>query len=118
MENLTTEEFKEKIFDYTKDQNFVLKGDKPVIIDFYADWCGPCKMISPILEELSEEYKDKVEIYKVDIDNEFEVAAKFGIKSIPSILYAPVKGDPKMMQGALPKKIFENNIHEVFNIIK
>ncbi len=115
---LTTEQFKEKIFDYIKDQKFALKGEKPVIISFSASWCGPCQMISPILEELSEEYKDQVEIYKVDIDNEYEVASKFGIKSIPAVLYAPLKGDPKMMNGALPKKIFENNIQEVFNITK
>lgn len=118
IKELTTKEFKEKIFDYTKSKQFKLKENKPVIICFSASWCGPCTMVKPLLEQLSEEYKDKVEIYSVDIDNEYEIASKFGIKSIPAVLYAPLNGDPKMMTGALPKKIFENNIHEVFNISK
>lgn len=116
MENLTTAEFKEKIFDYTQSNNFKLKSNKPVILDFSAHWCSPCQMVTPILEQLSKEYADKIDIYKIDVDSEYEVSQAFGIRSIPSILFAPVNGDPQMMSGALPKKVFEKAINEIFNV--
>ncbi|HHL52684.1 MAG TPA: thioredoxin [Flammeovirgaceae bacterium] len=107
---LTTEEFKNKVFDYTKHTEWQYAGDKPALIDFYADWCGPCKMVAPILEELSEEYGDKLYIYKVDTEVEQELAAVFGIRSIPSMLFIPVNDQPKMQAGALPKNILKEII--------
>ncbi|KAB1065732.1 thioredoxin [Salibacter halophilus] len=101
---LTKEGFKEKFFDYTKTQEWEYNGDKPAVIDFYADWCGPCKAVAPIFEELSEDYKGKVDIYKVDTEVEQELASIFGIRSIPSILFVPMKGQPMMQAGALPKE--------------
>lgn len=113
MEHLTSETFKKKIFDYEINKEWKFAGDKPCIIDFYADWCGPCKMVAPVLEELSEEYKGKVDIYKVDTEAEQEVAAVFGIMSIPSILFCPKDGEPQMMMGAMPKDTFVQAINEV-----
>ncbi|MDH5366150.1 MAG: thioredoxin [Cyclobacteriaceae bacterium] len=106
---LTTEKFKEDIFDYTKEKDWKYKGDKPAIIDFYADWCGPCKMIAPVLEELSEERKE-VNIYKVDTEVEQELSQVFQIRSIPSMLFIPKEGQPMMQAGALPKGALEEII--------
>lgn len=100
---LTAEKFKAEVFDYTKEKDWNFIGDKPAIIDFYADWCGPCQMVAPIFEELSEEYKDDITIYKVDTEAEQELAAMFGIQSIPSILFIPKGEAPMMQKGALPK---------------
>lgn len=111
---LTTEEFKTKVFDYTKNSKWKYKGDKPALIDFYADWCGPCKMVAPVLEELSEEFADKINIYKVDTEAEQELSSVFGIRSIPSMLFIPLGDQPKMQAGALPKnalkEIIENEL--------
>lgn len=110
---LTTTKFKEDIFDYTKSQEWDYKGTVPAIIDFYADWCGPCKMVAPILEELSTEYEGKLNIYKVDTEVEQELAAVFGIRSIPSILFIPTGGKQPMMQaGALPKNVLKDVIEK------
>jgi thioredoxin len=109
---LTTEQFKEQVFDYTKEKEWKFKGDKPAIIDFYADWCGPCKMVAPILEELSEEYKDKIVIYKVDTEVEQELSAVFQIKSIPSMLFIPIDKEPMMQAGALPKTALKEIIEK------
>lgn len=116
LELLTKETFKEKIFDFEtqKDWNFV--GKVPVIIDFYADWCGPCKTVAPILEELQAEYGHKLTIYKVDTEDQKELAAMFGIQSIPSLLFVPVEGQPQMAQGALPKATFQQAIEEVLKV--
>ena len=103
---LTTQDFKDKIFDYTKSNEWSFSGDKPAIIDFYADWCQPCKFVAPILEELSEEYKGKIDIFKVDTEVERELSAVFGIRSIPSLLFIPKDGQPMMQPGALPKDVF------------
>ncbi len=100
---LTYETFKTKVFDFEKNKEWKFEGDKPCLIDFWAAWCGPCRMIAPILEELSEEYKDEINIYKVDTEAEPELAAMFGIRSIPSLLFVPMNGQPKMAAGALPK---------------
>ncbi|GAB1403550.1 thioredoxin [Lentimicrobium sp.] len=113
MEHLTLESFKEKVFDFDKNQEWKFEGKLPCIIDFYADWCGPCKMVAPILEELSKEYEGKVNIYKVDTESEQELAGAFGIRSIPSILFCPVDGQPQMAQGALPKNTFVQAINDV-----
>ena len=112
--NLTRTEFLEKVanFEETPDK-WVYLGDKPAIIDFYADWCGPCKMIAPILEELAAEYEGQIYIYKVDTEAEQQLAGEFGIRSIPSILFVPMGEDPQMAQGALPKDAFKEAIEEV-----
>lgn len=100
---LTADKFKKDVFDYTQEKDWNFKGKTPAIIDFYADWCGPCKMIAPILEELSEEYNEKVIIYKVDTEVEQELSALFQIRSIPSMLFIPLDKQPMMQAGALPK---------------
>ena len=115
-EHLTKESFLTKIFDYENNQGWNYQGDKPAIIDFYADWCGPCKMVAPIMEELSDEYKDLVNIYKIDTEAEQELAAVFGIRSIPSILFIPVDGQPQMAAGALPKTQFIQLIEDKFEV--
>ena len=112
--NLTKAEFISKVANYEQSpDNWVYLGDKPCIIDFYADWCGPCKMVAPILEELAEEYKDEIYIYKVDTEAEQELSAAFGIRSIPSFLFCPMGEKPQMAQGALPKDGFKQAIKEV-----
>ena len=116
MREITTAEFKDEIFDFMKKSVFKLKGNKPVIIDFKAEWCGPCKMVSPILEELQEEYKDQIDIFKVDVDNEHEIARSFGVRSIPSMLFAPIEGDPQMSVGTKPKSALEDAIHDVLKV--
>ena len=111
--NLTAEQFKSDVFDYTTSKEWKYKDEIPAIIDFYADWCGPCKMVAPILEELSEEYAGKVKIYKVDTEVEQELSAVFGIRSIPSMLFIPVGGKEPMMQaGALPKSSLKEIIEK------
>jgi len=110
---LTTDKFKTDIFDYTVKQEWDYQDNVPAIIDFYADWCGPCKMVAPILEELSKEYDGKLKIYKVDTEVEQELAAVFRIRSIPSILFIPAGGKQPMMQaGALPKTALKEIIEK------
>lgn len=109
---LTTEKFKEVVFDYTTEKEWKYKGTKPAIIDFYADWCGPCKMVAPVLEELSDEFEGDVFIYKIDTEAEMELSAVFGIQSIPTFLFVPLEGLPMMQPGALPKKAYKQIIEE------
>lgn len=109
---LTTQGFKEKIFDYDTEKEWKYIGSLPAIIDFYADWCGPCKMVAPALEELSDEYEGKLLIYKIDTEAEQELSAAFGIQSIPTFLFIPVHGDPSLQPGALPKNAFKQIIDE------
>jgi len=116
LKKLTTQEFKEKVFNYEQNQEWNYLGDKPCIIDFYADWCAPCRMVAPILEELSKEYDGKVDIYKVDTEAEQELAMVFGIRSIPSLLFVPKEGQPQMAMGALPKETFVKAIDEVLGV--
>jgi len=112
-EHLTKETFKEKIMDYEKNpQQWVFAGDKPAIVDFYADWCRPCRMISPIMEELAVEYQGKVNFYKVDTEAERELAAVFGIQSLPTVLFIPASGNPSAQKGALPKESYKQIIDE------
>jgi thioredoxin len=111
---LTKADFLKKVHNFeTSPNEWNYLGDKPAIIDFYATWCGPCKMVSPILEELSKEYEGKIVIYKVDTDQEEELSAEFGIRSIPSILFIPMKGEPQMMMGAMPKDSFKKAIDSI-----
>ena len=113
MEHLTKETFLEKIFNYEKNQDWKFDGELPSIIDFYADWCQPCKIISPILEELSKEYEGKINIYKVNTESETELVGAFGIRSIPYLLFIPKDGQPQMAQGALPKESLKQAIQDV-----
>ena len=116
MENLNKDTFKEKVFDYENNEQWEYKGDKPAIIDFYADWCAPCKMLTPVLEDLSKSYEGKVKIYKVDTEKEPELSGMFGIRSIPSILFIPVDDKPQMANGALPKESLEKLIKDVLKV--
>ncbi len=116
MVHLTQETFKEKVFDYEKNKDWKFEGDKPAIIDFYANWCGPCKMVAPVLEELAEEYDGKLDIYKVDTEVQQDLAAAFGIRSIPSLLFIPKEGQPQMAMGALPKEHFKNTIQDFLKV--
>ena len=110
---LNKADFLTKVVNYeTTPNEWKYLGDKPAIIDFYADWCGPCRAVAPVLEELAEEYGDKIYIYKVDTDKEQELAGAFGIRSIPSILFIPMTGQPQMAQGALPKSELKKAIDE------
>lgn len=112
--NLTRADFLTKVANYEDSpENWVYLGDKPCIIDFYADWCGPCKMVAPILEELAAEYEGQIYIYKVDTEAEQQLAADFGIRSIPTLLFCPVGESPQMAQGALPKDAFKKAISEI-----
>ena len=117
-ENLTKEAFLEKVFNFKENKEWKFEGKKPALIDFYADWCGPCKMLAPILEELSEEYGDKIDIYKIDTEAEQELSAAFGIRSIPSMLFCPTEGELQMANGALPKADLERVISEVLKVEK
>ncbi|MDE5424358.1 thioredoxin [Ancylomarina sp. DW003] len=113
---LDDESFKEKVYDFEKETTWVYKGNKPAIVDFYADWCGPCKRVAPILEELQEEYGDAIQIYKVDTDKARKLAAAFRITSIPSFLFIPAKGEPQMAKGAFPKSVFVKALKEVMGV--
>ncbi|WP_347173119.1 thioredoxin [Polaribacter uvawellassae] len=117
-ENLTKATFLEKVFNFEENKEWKFEGNVPALIDFYADWCGPCKMIAPILEELSEEYGDKINIYKVDTEAEQELSAAFGIRSIPSMLFCPMDAEPQMANGALPKAELERIIADVLKVTK
>lgn len=113
MEHLTKETFLQKIFNYEDNQEWKFEGKLPCLIDFYADWCGPCKIVAPILDELSKEYDGKINIYKVNTEDEHELSAVFGIRSIPSMLFCPLDGQPQMAVGALPKNSLRQAIDEI-----
>ena len=101
---LTTEEFKARIFDYTTEKKWKYKGTQPCVIDFYTPWCGPCKRLAPIMEELSQTYCDQVKFYKVDTERERELAGVFRINSIPQVLYVPAEGEPVLLKGLYPRE--------------
>ncbi len=117
-EHLTKEAFLNKVFNYEKNKEWKFEGERPCVIDFYADWCGPCKIVAPVLEELAKDYEGKLNIYKVNTEEELELAAAFGIRSIPSILFVPATGQPQMAMGAFPKETFIKAIKEVLGIEK
>jgi len=117
MQIINTDTFKAKVFDFARSKEWKFAGERPCIVDFYADWCGPCKMLAPVLEELSEKYAGKLDIYKVNTDQEQELAASFGIQSIPSLLFVPMTGKPQMAQGLLPKEELEKVIGEVLGVV-
>jgi len=104
--HLTKDKFLKEIFDYENNKEWKYEGTLPAVLDFYADWCQPCKMVAPIIEELSTEYEGKVNFFKIDTEAEQELASAFGVQSIPSLLFIPVNGKPQMAAGALPKASF------------
>jgi len=116
LEHLTANTFKEKVFNYESNKEWKFEGNKPCMIDFYANWCGPCKTIAPVLEELQTEYEGKLDIYKVNTEEERELAKAFGIQSIPSLLFVPLSGQPQMAMGALPKDTFKRAFKEVLSV--
>ncbi len=118
LEHLTLETFKAKVFNFDVNKDWKYEGSVPCMIDFYADWCGPCKIVAPVLEELQKEYGDKIVIYKVNTEDEQQLAGMFGIQSIPSLLFVPVDGQPQMALGALPKPTFEKAIADVLKVEK
>ena len=115
-EHLTADTFKEKVFNYETNKEWKFEGEVPCVIDFYADWCGPCKVVAPVLEELSEEYDGKLNIYKVNTEEERELSGVFGIQSIPSILFVPKEGQPQMAMGALPKDTLTKAFKDVLKV--
>jgi thioredoxin len=116
VEHLTLASFKEKVFDFENNKDWKFEGNKPCLIDFYADWCGPCKTVAPVLEELKKEYGDKLEIYKINTEQEKELSSIFGIQSIPSLLFVPQDGQPQMAQGALSKESLKQAFKEVLGV--
>jgi thioredoxin len=110
---LTTQEFKEKVFNFEIDKEWKYAGELPAIIDFYADWCGPCKTVAPILQEIATDYSGKLIVYKVDTESEQELAAAFGIQSIPTLLFVPMNGNPRSAMGAMPRPSFDKVIKDV-----
>ena len=116
VEHLNEASFQKKVFDYSKHKDWTYEGDLPAVIDFYADWCGPCKMVAPIIEELADEYNGKVNFYKIDTEKERELAGVFGISSIPSLLFIPKDGQPQMAVGAMPKAGLKKAIHDVLKV--
>jgi thioredoxin len=118
LEHLTKETFLSKVFNYEINKEWKFEGEKPCVIDFYADWCGPCKMVAPVLEELARDFEGKLDIYKVNTEEEMELASVFGIRSIPSILFVPAKGQPQMAMGALPKETLIKAFKDVLGVEK
>lgn len=111
---LNKSEFLNKVANYEANPSeWKFLGDKPAIIDFYATWCGPCKMLSPVLDELAAEYEGKIDIYKVNVEEEEELAGIFGVRSVPTLLFIPMEGAPQIAQGALPKNILQEAIQNV-----
>src|SRR3954463_7834116 len=116
--NITKQDFIDNVFDYEKASEWQYKGNRPAIIDFYADWCGPCKAVAPALEQLADEYEGKINIYKINTDQEQELSALFGIQSIPTFLFVPLTGSPMVQRGALPKSSFKQVIEERLLAVK
>ncbi len=111
-ENLTKQAFFDKVFNYEKNKEWKFEGKIPCVIDFWAPWCGPCRAVGPVIDELSKEYSGKVNFYKINTDEEQELAGAFGIRSIPSLLFVPKEGQPKMAVGALPKEAMKEAIEK------
>lgn len=112
--NLTTAEFLKRVMDYKNNPNgWKFLGERPAVIDFYATWCGPCKMLAPILDEIAADYHGQIDVYKVNVEEEEELASLFGIRSVPSILFIPMSDKPQMVQGVLPKKTFNEAIRDI-----
>jgi thioredoxin len=118
IEHLTKETFLNKIFNYETNKEWKYEGERPCIIDFYADWCGPCKIVAPVLEQLAKDFDGKINVFKVDTEDQQELASVFGIRSIPSFLFVPSEGQPQMAMGALPKETFIKAFKDVLGVEK
>lgn len=116
VEHLTREAFAARVFDFEKSRDWKFAGDLPAIVDFWAEWCPPCKMLSPVLDQIALEFEGKLNVYKVNTDEEAEIASLFGIQSIPSLLWIPMNEQPRMMVGALPRSGLLKLVHEVLNV--
>lgn len=116
VEYLTKETFLQKVFNYYENKEWKFEGERPAIIDFYADWCAPCRIAGPVLENLSEEYKGLIDFYKIDTEDQIELAAAFGIRSIPTFLFIPLGDQPQMAMGALPKEVFVKAFRDIFKV--
>ena len=115
-QQLNKADFLEKVFNFEQSREWRFEGDQPCIVDFHADWCQPCKLLSPVLDELAKEYQGKLDVYGVDTAAERELAAVFGIRSIPTMLFVPLRGKPRMMVGAVPKNTIKQAIKEVLGV--
>lgn len=113
---MTNETFKKMIFNYEVNKDWKFEGSKPAIIDFYADWCPPCRQLSPLVEEIAKEYAGKIDVYKVDTDKETTLAQALGITNLPTLLFIPAKGKPQTTMGALPKESLVKAINEILLI--
>ncbi len=116
--HLDKEQFKKLVFDYENNKEWKYEGDKPAILDFYADWCGPCRMLSPVLAEVQKEYDGKLQVYKINTDKQRELAATFGIRSLPTVVFIPLNGQPQAILGFRPKEEIENVIKNVLKVEK
>ena len=113
VKQLTYNEFLKKIWNFENNPNtFIYKGKLPAVVDFYADWCGPCRRVAPIMEKLAEEYDGRLLVYKVNVDQEKDLASAFQVKSIPMLLFIPLEGQPMMQVGALPEEGYKKVIEE------
>ncbi len=115
---LDAKSFKEKVFDYENNTEWKYEGDVPAILDFYADWCGPCRQLSPVLTKIQKEYNGKIQIYKINTDKQRELAATFGIQSLPTIVFVPLKGEPQAALGFRPQNDLETMISEILQVEK
>lgn len=113
---MTNETFKKLVFNYDKNKEWKFEGNKPAIIDFYADWCPPCRQLSPLVEEIAKEYEGRIDVYKVDTDKEKTLAQALGITNLPTLLFIPAEGKPQMTMGALPKDNLVKAINEILLI--
>jgi thioredoxin len=116
IEHLTSVSFKQKVFNYELNKVWKFVGTKPAIIDFYADWCGPCRMLAPTVDQIAAKYKGKIDVYKINVDNEQEISSAFGISSIPAILFIPMDNRPQMSVGAISNADFEKTIKEFLKV--
>lgn len=110
---LTDQSFKEKVFNYPSSKVWKYEGSLPCIVDFYADWCGPCRRVSPILEEFAKEYAGEIIVYKINTDKEQALSRSLGISSLPTILFVPATGNPQAVMGAYPKDALLKIVNEV-----
>ncbi|HLN21875.1 MAG TPA: thioredoxin [Bacteroidales bacterium] len=108
--------FKEMVFDYEKNDKWKYEGNKPAIIDFYADWCAPCRQLAPVIEDISKEYSGKIVVYKVDTEKEKKLAQKIGITALPTLIFIPVNGQPQVVMGAVPKSSLVKAINDVLKV--
>jgi thioredoxin len=114
--HLTDLAFKQKVFNYEKNKEWKYEGNLPAIVDFYADWCGPCKKLSPIIEEVAKEYKGKIIVYKVDTDVEKVLSSNMGIQSLPTLVFIPKTGAPQVSMGLISKETLVKAINDILLI--